>query len=158
MEVKYTTEKLTKTKLKNINFEDVIYGERSQGGAMGNAGGIILYIFDASKMTRYEANIMQDEKTAVAALKQITLNEEMFNLFYGGMGNGVFINKKQVLSVDLNQNCYWLNHNNKKYRIDPSVPGVLMATAKQLNGENPPGLSELHESWEQSLRDHFLNS
>ena len=43
-----TTEKLTLEILKDIDFNDVIYGERTQEGAMGNAGGVIITLINKS--------------------------------------------------------------------------------------------------------------
>jgi len=156
MELKYSTEKLTKIKLKNIEFDDVIYGERSQSGAMGNSGGIILYVFKQNRIIRYETNVFDDEKTAIEALKQITLHEELFNLYYGGMGNGAFINKKTPLEIDHKSKCFWYASNSDRYRIDSSVYGVYKSVVSSIEGGAPEGLYALHQRWEQSLRNLFL--
>jgi len=155
VELKYTTEKLTKIKLKDIEFDDVIYGERSQSGAMGNAGGVILYVFKQNILMRYETSVFDDEKTAREALKQITLHEELFNLYYGGMGNGVFINKKSPLKIDHKNKCFWYASNGDTYRIDSSVYGVYKSVVESIEDGVPKGLYTLHQAWEQSLRKLF---
>lgn len=150
------SKKLSIKLLENLDFKDVIYGERSQTGAMGNAGGIILYVLKDEKIIKYETNAFKDEKTALESLKQITLNEGLFELFYGGMGNGVFINKMTPLDIDYDNKCFWYQSHKNRYRIDSSVYGVFKNVAASLEGESPEGLDVLHQSWEQSLRDKFL--
>ena len=146
--------KLTLEILEGIDFKKVIYGERSQSGAMGNAGGIILYVIKDNKLTRYETNVSKDSKTTIEALKQITLNEELFDLFYGGMGNGVFIRKDIDLEIDAKNKCFWLKQNDQKYKIESSVPGVFRSVVARIeNGTK--GYDAMHEAWEQSLRDRF---
>lgn len=154
--LKYTTEKLTKIKLKNIEFDDVIYGERSQSGAMGNAGGIILYEFKQNRMLRYETSVYDDEETSMEALRQIALHEELFNLYYGGMGNGVFVNKNVKLGVDKARRCFWFSHNNMQVRIDSSVEGVFMMASDHMVKGTPQVSCEQHEDWEKSHRDFLI--
>ena len=142
--------------LENIDFKDVIYGERSQSGAMGNAGGIILYVLKDEKLIKYETNSFKDEKTALESLRQITLHEDLFDFYYGGMGNGAFINKMTPLEIDHENKCFWYKSHKNRYRIDSSVYGVFKNVAAILEGESPKGLYVHHQSWEQSLRDKFL--
>jgi predicted transcriptional regulator len=149
---------LTKDIIKDIDFKNVIYGERSQSGAMGNAGGIILYVLKNKEMTRYETNVNDDEETAIEALRQITLNEDLFDLYYGGMGNGVFIRKKVSLGLDDTENCFWYEDGKSKYKIKPSVKGVYIMTSQRIKGEKPKGLDSLHQEWEQGLREKFLKT
>lgn len=148
--------KLTLEILEGIDFKKVIYGERSQSGAMGNAGGIILYVIKDNKLTRYETNVSKDSKTTIEALKQITLNEELFDLFYGGMGNGVFVKKKVKLEIDENDNCFWYIDGKFRHKIEPSNKGVFLGVSEQLKGGKAKGLDPMHKAWEQSLRDKFL--
>lgn len=141
--------------LKDIEFKNVIYGERSQSGAMGNAGGIILYVIKDNKLTRYETNVSKDSKTAIEALKQITLNEDLFDLFYGGMGNGVFVKKKTKLEIDEKNNCFWYINKKSRFKIEPSNKGVFLGVSERMNGGKAKGLDPMHQAWEQSLRDKF---
>lgn len=146
--------KLNTDILKDIDFKNVIYGERSQSGAMGNAGGIILYVLKNKEMTRYETNVNDDEETAIEALRQITQNEDLFDLYAGGMGNGVFIRKDIDLEIDAKNKCFWLKQNDQKYKIESSVPGVFRSVVARIeNGTK--GYDAMHEAWEQSLRDRF---
>lgn len=151
----YVSVKLTQTKLASIHFADVVYGERSQAGAMGNAGGIILYELKDGKLTRFNTNVFDDEKTCLAALKNITKNEYLFDIYYGGMGNGVIVNKTVTLHPDPEQNCFWLETKSDRLRIDASVPGVFLKVSKQFAGEEPGGLDALQKDWEESLRKLF---
>lgn len=150
------SKKLTLKILEEIDFKDVIYGERSQTGAMGNAGGIILLVIKGDELIRYETNAFKDEKTALEALKQITLHEDLFDLYYGGMGNGVFINKKTPIEIDYDNKCFWYTSHKNRYRIDSSVYGVFKNVAAQIEGEPPKGLDVMQKAWEQSLREKFL--
>lgn len=150
------SKKLTTKILEKIDFKDVIYGERSQTGAMGNAGGIILLVIEDDELIKYETNAFKDEMTALEALKQITLHEDLFDLYYGGMGNGVFINKKTPIEVDYDNKCFWYTNHKNRYRIDSSVYGVFKNVASQVEGEPPEGLDVMHKAWEQSLREKFL--
>ena len=150
------SKKLTLQILEKIDFKDVIYGERSQTGAMGNAGGIILLVIEGDELIKYETNAFKDEKTALEALKQITLHEDLFDLYYGGMGNGVFINKKTPIEIDYDNKCFWYTSHKNRYRIDSSVYGVFKNVAAQIEGEPPEGLDVMHKAWEQSLREKFL--
>lgn len=152
------SKKLTIKNLQKIDFNDVIYGERSQTGAMGNAGGIILLVIDGDELLKYETNAFKDEKTALEALKQITLHEDLFDLYYGGMGNGVFINKKTPIEIDYENKCFWYTSHKNRYRIDSSVYGVFKNVASQIEGEPPEGLDVMHKAWEQSLREKFLGN
>lgn len=152
----YVIKHLTQAGLKNVDFGNVVYGERSQSGAMGNAGGIILYVLENETLTRYETNVFKDKETAVESLKKITTNESLFNLYYGGMGNGVFVSKRILLDIDKENSCFWVHDNNKKYRIDSSVPGVFLKSSDHMIAGKPGGLHALQEGWEQSLRDLFL--
>lgn len=88
---------LTVKILDSIDFADVIYGERSQSGAMGNAGGVIIDVLKDGKMTRYETNSREHPKIATAALLRIAENEDYFDTYAVGMGNGVFIKKGIIL-------------------------------------------------------------
>ena len=151
----YALVKLTQGALANIDFANVVYGERSQAGAMGNAGGIILYELNDGKLTRFNTNVFDDEKTCLAALKLITKNEHLFDIYYGGMGNGVIVKKSVTLLPDPEQNCFWLETKSDRLRIDASVPGVYMKVAKQLAGEEAGGLDVLQKDWEESLRKLF---
>lgn len=148
--------KLDKTKLKEIDFNNVIYGERSQSGAMGNSGGIILYVKSKDSLEKFETNMHEDEKTAVEALRLITINEELFDLYYGGMGNGAFIRKNIDLIIDKKNKCFLYHDGNNKFRIDSSVYGVFKNIAARLEGKTPKGLDVIHKGWEQSLRNIFL--
>lgn len=131
--------KLTVDNLKDIAFKNVIYGERSQSGAMGNAGGIIIDVLDNGEMTRYETNSYEYPEVAAAALLRIAENEDFFNLYAAGMGNSVFVKKGIELTPheikgekERHGSYFSLNYNGKEYRIICSVYGVFRGLRAKL--------------------------
>lgn len=130
---------LTAKLLDSIDFADVIYGERSQSGAMGNAGGVIIDVLKNGKMTRYETNSYEHPKIATAALLRIAENEDFFNLYAAGMGNSVFVKKGIELTPheikgekERHGSYFSLNYNGKEYRIICSVYGVFRGLRAKL--------------------------
>lgn len=155
MKESYATETLSLDVLSGIKFEDVLYGERSQAGAMGNAGGIILYVLQGEELYKYETNAFKDPKTAEEALRQITLHEDMFTLYYGGMGNGVFINKKVSRAIDTENECFWFVDCNQRHRVDSSVKGVFLRVSDVMTGKRSADPDPLQQSWEQHMRSIY---
>ncbi len=72
----YSSRKLTREILDDIDFGNVIYAEITPLGAMGNAGGVILYTYQEDQMICYETNIDEDETTYAAFDKKIALNNQ----------------------------------------------------------------------------------
>lgn len=145
-------QKLTEALLDKINFKNVLYGERTQTGGMGNAGGIILYVLNGDKYTRYDTNVFTDEPTALAAHTAIVKNESLFSLVIGGMGNGVLVNKIVPLMIDEDGQCFWYEHDGNKYRIESSVKGVYNNVVKWLLGDETRSVDPIQSGWEESLR------
>ncbi len=138
------TKKLSKSILDSIEIDKIIYAELTPPGAMGNAGGIIIYIIQGSKseMIRFETSIYDDEETALLAEEilfkyldselNISRREPLyFDFYYGGMGNYVFINKKVNLSIQDNYFVYRVD--DLEYQIFSSVQGVFDCVASQMN-------------------------
>lgn len=160
---------LTAKILDSIDFGDVIYGERSQSGAMGNAGGVILDVLKNGKMTRYETNSHEDPKIATAALLRIAENEEYFDTYAVGMGNGVFI-KKAIMLVPHEIKGEKARHgsyftckiNDTEYNIVCSVYGVFRGLRTKLELQSKDNVSNsksknsitdvFQKGWEASWR------
>ncbi|HNE46938.1 MAG TPA: hypothetical protein PLM27_12260, partial [Chitinophagales bacterium] len=100
------TRKLSKSILDNIEIDKIIYAEVTPPGAMGNSGGIIIFIRqdNNTEMLCFETSIYDDEETYLLAeevlFKHLDRENNVggkeklyFDFYYGGMGNNVFIKK-----------------------------------------------------------------
>ena len=124
--------KLTKSLLESIETENILYTEVTPLGAMGNAGGIIIYLIqeEDKEMICYEVNIDDNEETYLLAEDKIYLGQEHFNYYYGGMGNNVFINKEINLAIG---DAYFIyNAGEIEYQILPSVKGVFTGVVYEM--------------------------
>ena len=105
--IKPMEQKLSVAILNNIDLDKIIYAEITQPGGMGNAGGIILYAHQegTDQLICYETNIYHDEETFVVGEKLLyeEINSldgsEYFDLYNGGMGNQIVVNKKANLEI-----------------------------------------------------------
>jgi len=125
--------KLTKSLLESIETENILYTEVTPLGAMGNAGGIIIYLIqeEDKEMICYEVNIDDEEEIYLLAEDKIYLGQKHFNYYYGGMGNNVFINKKINLAIG---DAYFIyNAGEIEYQILPSVKGVFTGVVHEMN-------------------------
>jgi hypothetical protein len=127
---------ITLENLDSIDFDKVIYGEISPKGAMGNEGGILLYVLGSEdKLTTYEANLEIDAPIFSAVSERIDQNANLFTGHYGGMGNHVFIKKDIQLDIDEKYGCFWYHAQNTKLRIDSSVKGVFESVVAEMKQE-----------------------
>ncbi len=137
------TKTLSKAIIDSIDAEKIIYAEVTPVGAMGNSGGIIIYILqeDTNEMICYETSIFKDEQTYLLADKKLYkhLDREEANskrknlylfLYYGGMGNNVFINKN--VNLTFQENYFIYTANNTPYQILTSCQGVFNCVVDQL--------------------------
>ena len=138
------TKKLSKSILDNIEIDKIIYAEVTPPGAMGNSGGIIIFIRqdNNTEMLCFETSIYDDEETYLLAEevlfkhldreKNVSGKEKLyFDFYYGGMGNNVFINKKINLSI---QDNYFVYHvDDLEYQIFSSVQGVFNSVVNHMN-------------------------
>ncbi len=125
---------LTKSLIESIIPKEIIYAEVASGGAMGNAGGIMLYLIKEDKLFCYETNVFINEKNYFQAgellLKHqdrfgntnIELKDKLFDYFYGGMGNNVYVNKN--IELEIKEGYFSYKKDNIEYQILPSVQGV----------------------------------
>ncbi len=160
---------LTVKILDSIDFADVIYGERSQSGAMGNAGGVIIDVLKDGKMTRYETNSREHPKIATAALLRIAENEDYFDTYAVGMGNGVFIKKgimlvpHEIKGEKARHGSYFTSKiDDAEYNIVCSVYGVFRGLRTKLELQSKDNVSNskpknsitdvFQKGWEASWR------
>lgn len=160
------TKKLSKSILDSIEIDKIIYAEVTPLGAMGNSGGIIIYIRQKNtEMLCFETSIYDDEETYLLAeeilLKHldrennVSGKEELYFDFYdGGMGNYVFINKKINLSI---QDNYFVYHvDNLEYQIFSSVQGVFNSVINHMNSNKstkPSSIKRISPKWIDKLEE-----
>ena len=141
------TLKLPKGCIEKILITDIIYAEIAEGGAMGNDGGLMFYLIENEQLICYEANLFSNEDVYLEASElllkhQNSLNNDeiknleiIFDYYYGGFGNHVFINKNITLIKKDDYFIYQSGKNN--YPISCSVKGVFNAIAYAI--ENSKG-------------------
>lgn len=128
---------ITAENLNSIDLDKVIYCEISPMGAMGNEGGILIYILDdKDRLATYETNVQTDQQTYDAVSKRIDQNVNLFVNYSGGFGNYVYIKKNAQLEIDEKYNCFWYHSQNTKLRIDSSVQGVFLAVIAEMKSQN----------------------
>jgi hypothetical protein len=132
--IKPTTTKLTKEVIDSIIPKEIIYAEVAGGGAMGNSGGIMIYLIKEDTLICYETNVFTDEETYSQAeelllkhqsqfkFEVLETQDNFFDYFYGGMGNNVFVNKSAALEI--NDGFFIYRNRSLVYQILPSVIGV----------------------------------
>lgn len=140
---------LTKSLIESITPNEVIYAEVASGGAMGNAGGIMLYLVIEDALICYETNVFKDEEvylqTEEILLKHqdriVTSDKELqvklFDRFNCGMGNYVFLNKN--IALEIKEGYFIYKKENIEYQILASVQGVFHNLVYQMRK---------HESYE----------
>ncbi len=130
---------LSKKIMDNLSVNDIIYAEVAEGGAMGNAGGISVYILEDKQLIRYETDLLDDENSYLRAIKllfqhqnkckyeNLEVNEILFDYYYGGMGNHVFVNQQITLKKD--DDFFIFQQEGDNYKIYCSVQGVFNCVA-----------------------------
>ncbi|WP_067145462.1 hypothetical protein [Pseudotamlana agarivorans] len=134
-----TLKNITLQTFNNIPLEQIIYTEIADSGAMGNAGGILLYTLESEKLCCYQTNMFEDEKlylkirevltrhqTAIK-IEGIEIVKDMFNYYYAGFGNHVFINKS--FSVRKKEDYLMVNG---MYKVTSSVKGVFESISTEM--------------------------
>ena len=133
------TIKLTKEILETILPKEIIYAEVAGGGAMGNSGGIIIYVVKEEPLICYETSIFTDEEVFILADDFLSNYAKLFfNFYYGGMGNNVFIKKDAELKIKEEHFAYL--HNGFEYKIYSSVKGVFNSVVNSMNNPNNESL------------------
>lgn len=141
------TKKLTKTILESIDKDKIVYAEVASPGAMGNSGGIILYVRqdNDAEMHYFESSIYEDEETYLLAEEMLfgplesannfsDIESLYFDWYSDGRGNTAFINKKVNLSV--RESYFVYQEDDLEFLIAPSVLGVFYSVVYQMNAHN----------------------
>ena len=140
---------LTKELLDKINPKEIIYAEYASIGAMGNAGGVIIYIIIDNTLLCCEESMVTNEaifEQAVDSILEhqdklkfdhIVFKENLFDCFYGGMGNNVFVNKD--VSLEIGDGHFIYKKDNVEYKILPSVQGVFESVADLMRDPSTNG-------------------
>jgi len=128
---------ITTENLDLIDFEKVVYCEMSSPGAMGNEGGILIYILrDEDTLVTYETNIKVDPQIYEIVSDMIDQNIDFFVQYPGSFGNYVYIKNGIQLEIDKKYNCFWYHSQNTKLRINSSVQGVFDSTVTEMTNQN----------------------
>jgi len=134
---------ITIENLNSIDFDKVIYCEISPMGAMGNEGGILIYVLsDEDNLNTYETNASIDQQSYDAVLERIDQSIDLFVNYRGGFGNYVYIKKNVQIEIDEKYGCFWYHSQNTKLRIDSSVQGVFLSVVADMTDQN---LNKNHE-------------
>jgi len=123
-----------------LSVHDIIYAEVAEYGAMGCAGQIMFYTIKDEQLVYYETFIDEEDGIFLEKLlfshqdsieyDNIQPKEVLFNYYYGGFGNHVFINKNVLLEI---VDAYFVyKNNNKEYYIHSSVSSVFERVASAL--------------------------
>jgi hypothetical protein len=135
------TKSLSKSILESVEIEKTVYAEVNAPGGMGNSGGVIMYIphAESGEMICYETSIFNDEETYLLAEEILNKHskmienenaESLFEYYYGGMGNNVFVNRKANLSIGEEFFVYKLEKS--EFQIFSSVKGVFKNVIYQM--------------------------
>ena len=131
---------ITAENLDSIDFNKVIYCEISPMGAMGNEGGILIYLLsNEDNLITYETNVSIDKESSDATSERINQNTNLFTNYSGGMGNYVYIRKGAHLEIDEKYKCFWYHSQNTKLRIDSSVKGVFIRVVAEMTSQDEAG-------------------
>lgn len=137
------TTKLSKKIIEQLSANDIVYAELAEGGAMGNAGGITIYLLKDKELIRYETSLFDDENfysDAKSLLlkyqnkfvdENLKVAEVLFDYYYGGMGNHVFVNKK--ITLEKGEDFFTFKIVNNSYKIYCSVQGVFNSVAYSID-------------------------
>ncbi|WP_420378768.1 hypothetical protein [Gilvibacter sp.] len=140
---------LTNQILDNLVVKDIVYAEYASGGAMGNAGGMIIYYAAAGKIIRYETSVFSDSELYSKAADLISghcfnlpnfgnsTGSEIFEYHDGGFGNSVFLNAHYLLGRTHESLLFYKK--NEQYEVCCSVQGVFEALMRSLEKRNGQG-------------------
>ena len=125
---------LTKTIINSLDPQEIIYAEVADGGANGNAGGILIYSVKDKQIICYETSKFTDQENYSLAKEILfkytdrqsdheeNLESCLFDYVYGGLGNNVFIHKNA--NLEIKENYFLYLKDDLEYAIYSSVQGV----------------------------------
>ncbi|WP_282081447.1 hypothetical protein [Aquimarina algiphila] len=137
------TTKLSKEIIDDLSANDIVYAELAEGGAMGNAGGITIYVLENKELSRYETSLFDDKNFYSDAEKlllehqdkleyeDLEIDKVLFDYHYGGMGNHVFVNKKIILKKG--KDFFTFKMEDDDYKIYCTVQGVFNSVAHSID-------------------------
>lgn len=134
---------------KSLDFNKVIYAERSHSGAMGIPGNTMLYVLDDEKLAFYQLILSDSNSEEWFEIQGIIDdNRDKFDFVPGGMGNAVFIKKhSDIETVRINDiqtsgdSHLILSYGDIACIVHSSVYGVFDSIDRQLDeikGIAPP--------------------
>ena len=137
--IKSRKDKLTLEMLNKIKYVEIIYAEIASAGAMGNAGGVMLYLIIYKQFLCLEVSLFTEpalynfvaESLFEHQNHKFFFRNPSFKYINGGMGNSVFINNNCSLSLGPDLLVY--ENNKLEYQIDCSCLGVFDNVQRFLN-------------------------
>lgn len=147
--------------IKSLDFDKVLYAERSQSGAMGVPGNAMLYALDNGELTLYQLVLNEENsKLWLKIQNYIADNEDKFDVFRGGFGNGALVKKNTNIEIvhikdeDKRHDSHFIfNTNNYACIVHSSVYGVFQNVADQLEKQQTNSIIDpLQGSWEARLK------
>ncbi|MBQ3410022.1 hypothetical protein IJG66_01535 [Candidatus Saccharibacteria bacterium] len=148
--------RLTAEIIKKLKPADVIYAEVANPGAMGNAGGVIFYVFQNNEFTTYETNCFKNENEFTKSFLFLKQHENEFVQMDGGFGNMVFAQVGSQLEVNAAHESLIYEHGGKRFDILTSVVGVynhIYETIEELTNLAKEDCQKYRE-----LNDELVNS
>lgn len=147
--------------IKSLDFDKVLYAERSQSGAMGVPGNAMLYALDNGELTLYQLVLNEENsKLWLKIQNYIADNEDKFDVFRGGFGNGALVKKNADIEIvhikdeDKRHDSHFIfNTDNYACIVHSSVYGVFQNVADQLEKQQTNSIIDpLQGSWEARLK------
>lgn len=146
-----TPKTLSKSVINTLDINSIIYAELALPGAMGSPGNVMIYAYqsDTKTLICYETNINEDEETYCLAEEKLFQNvnqkevekrdekeEVYFDMYHGGMGNTVFINKN--VTLNMHDHFFTYKTDDLEFQIFSSIYIVYCKVRNQIKNPNTP--------------------
>jgi hypothetical protein len=99
--------------------------------------------------------VIHDEFATIENVQDNTAYEDLFDVYAGGMGNGVFIRKEIHLEVNEDDQAFWYINGDQTYKINSSVRGVFETVARALKSGKQGLIDPMQKAWEDQWRNEF---
>lgn len=156
------SKELTAKFIKSLNPASVIYAEIARPGAMGNEGGVMMYILEDDGLNLYETDIFKHEDDYAAAYNFLRDNEKIFCVANGGFGNTAYALADSKLEDDTQNEKLVYTKNGKKYDIFASVKGVYKNVHEELvkltNFPKEKQVTKLFEAYKKTIEHREKSS
>ncbi|GAA4801795.1 hypothetical protein [Litoribaculum gwangyangense] len=124
---------LTEEILNKFIMDNIIYVEYAEGGAMGNTGGLIIYIIENDDSVHYETNVYNNAELYKKARLKIERQSNglfnrnhkypiIFDYHYGGFGNHTFLNIN--FNIGRTEDSLLFKKGNDSFEVRSSNKGV----------------------------------